>query len=805
MLFRPSFRWRLASLLCNLARRALVSPFTSSSATALEDTCSAPIRFGESGEEEACQDWRRGGVCVEGLRCSEDGRTGMESALVLGLEASHRLAQEGRFKEMRLALNQMVREEGLGSAQVLCDILLHNFAEWDSTTIVWDVLASIYAKLELVHDSLYIMSKMDSLNMQASISTYDSLLHSLKRTPLASDLFHVMKSRGISPSRDSYDVLIQSLCKQNNPLEAMSLFHEARDAGKFNPCIITFTALTSALCNAGFLTTAKSLWSLIFKYGLVLDKYSYSTLIHGLCKANLMKEAMDLLKTMKHEGLQLDIITYNSLISRYRLLGLFSEIPKVVEMMESEGVQPDIVTYTILISIHCEKGNLKEGLRMKQEILCRGFQLNVVTYSVLLNALFKIGDFKEVDTLLREIEAIGLNLDVIAYSILVKGYCELGDVEKALEVCEDMYTKNSMPNSFTYSSIISGLCKKGMMAEARWLLENLATELKVRDIILYNIVIDGYTKVGDIDSAVRLYEQMVDSGLEPTIVTINSLIYGFCKVGNLDLAERLFNEIGNIEYLRPTVVTYTILMDAFCLRNVNKMLSLFDEMLANLIRPNEISVSVLIKGFCKEGRFGEVIDRLLQLQREGLDIDSINYNILIQGYCKKRKWDMACHMHDFMLNKPIWTPVTSNVLINELCLCGMVSHAERVLNNLLRSGVYLRKFAYMTIIRCWSAKKRPRKALLLFERMLKSGFNCSIVDFCSVINRMCKRGSVNEALALFNIMLRVGVSPDKELFATLYGALRRDSDLLSLIMLETLILKSGINLTDGDLKGLNMR
>lgn len=49
---------------------------------------------------------------MEGVNRSDDGRQGKASDLVLRLEASHRLAQEGRFKEMRLVLNEMVEKEG---------------------------------------------------------------------------------------------------------------------------------------------------------------------------------------------------------------------------------------------------------------------------------------------------------------------------------------------------------------------------------------------------------------------------------------------------------------------------------------------------------------------------------------------------------------------------------------------------------------------------------------------------------------------------------------------------------------------
>lgn len=112
MLLRPSFRRLAASHICYLARCALASPLSSISAAAVEDPCSAQNRFGECEKEEPFRNWRRGKVGVGGLNRSDGGREGKASDLVLRLEASHRLALERRFNEMRLVLKEMVEEEG---------------------------------------------------------------------------------------------------------------------------------------------------------------------------------------------------------------------------------------------------------------------------------------------------------------------------------------------------------------------------------------------------------------------------------------------------------------------------------------------------------------------------------------------------------------------------------------------------------------------------------------------------------------------------------------------------------------------
>ena len=113
MLLRPSFRRLAASKICYLARCALASPLSSISAAAVEDPCSAQNRFGECEKEGPFRNWRRERVGVGGLNRNDGGREDNGSDLILRVEASHRLALERRFKEMRLVLKEMVEEEGI--------------------------------------------------------------------------------------------------------------------------------------------------------------------------------------------------------------------------------------------------------------------------------------------------------------------------------------------------------------------------------------------------------------------------------------------------------------------------------------------------------------------------------------------------------------------------------------------------------------------------------------------------------------------------------------------------------------------
>jgi len=62
------------------------------------------------------------------------------------------------------------------------------------------MLANVYARSEMIHDALYVLNQMDSLNMEASISTYDSLMYNVRTADVMSDLYGGIRARGVSYS-----------------------------------------------------------------------------------------------------------------------------------------------------------------------------------------------------------------------------------------------------------------------------------------------------------------------------------------------------------------------------------------------------------------------------------------------------------------------------------------------------------------------------------------------------------------------------------------------------------------------------
>ncbi|THG20635.1 hypothetical protein TEA_007510 [Camellia sinensis var. sinensis] len=58
----------------------------------------------------------------------------------------------------------------------------NRFRAWESSGVVWDMLAFAYSRSKMVYDALFVLAKMKDLKIQASILAYNSLLYNLRHT-----------------------------------------------------------------------------------------------------------------------------------------------------------------------------------------------------------------------------------------------------------------------------------------------------------------------------------------------------------------------------------------------------------------------------------------------------------------------------------------------------------------------------------------------------------------------------------------------------------------------------------------------
>ena len=221
----------------------------------------------------------------------------------------------------------------------------------------------------------------------------------------ALNCFYRMKQFHCKPDVQTYNVVIEALCRVGNLNRARVLLERMEIPGaRYPPDVYTYTILISAYCKRGMQTGCRKavrrrIWEanrmfrrMIFR-GLAPDVVTYNCLIDGLCKTYRIERAVELYDDMCQRGISPNRITYNSFI---RYFSAVNEVERAIErmrMMASRGHgNPTSSSYTPIIHALCEGGRATEARNFLVEMVNEGSIPREYTYELVNQALTSAGE-----------------------------------------------------------------------------------------------------------------------------------------------------------------------------------------------------------------------------------------------------------------------------------------------------------------------------------------------------------------------------------------------------------------------------
>lgn len=128
--------------------------------------------------------------------------------------------------------------------------------------------------------------------------------------------------------------------------------------------------------------------------------------------------------------------------------------------------------------------------------------------------------------------------------------------------------------------------------------------------VTYGCLIDACVKNNKVEKAMEIFETMKQDGVQLNTIIYTTIIKGFAKIYKLDKALEIYEVMKQDDKIKPNNVTYNSLLDC-CVRCSNMITAsrVFDEMTMSTTKPDLITYSTMIKGYCKERN----IERALEL------------------------------------------------------------------------------------------------------------------------------------------------------------------------------------------------
>ncbi|KAG6523431.1 hypothetical protein ZIOFF_013288 [Zingiber officinale] len=360
-------------------------------------------------------------------------------------------------------------------------------------------------------------------------------------------------------------------------------------------------------------------------------------------------------------------------------------------------------------------------------------------------------------------------LKYLLYSLL--GSASPGRLSAALSILRGMLPPNSTspPDAATRSIVFSGLAKRSQPLNEEslaHLVEMAKMGLFPHDAILFTQFITKLCRCGATSGAWEFFHAVKDAGGSIEAPVCNALLTGLAAIQDFARMNLLFSEMKSFG-VRPDVVTFGILINCLCKSHrIDDALNVLDAMSSpdSEVTPGTIIFNTVIDGLCKAGRLQDGLSLLDRMKSShACDPDSVTYTSLIVAFCKAAELDKAHELLTRMEKERVAVDVfTLNAFVNGMCRHGMIGSA---LNFFRKKKVEWPEvkgnaFTYKFLIGAFLHSNKVGKAMALFDEMIKEGVSPDSTTYSTLICRLTQVGKLDDAYSNALLMRKNGFRVD---------------------------------------------
>ncbi|KAG6554762.1 hypothetical protein Mapa_003781 [Marchantia paleacea] len=354
------------------------------------------------------------------------------------------------------------------------------------------------------------------------------------------------------------------------------------------------------------------------------------------------------------------------------------------------------------------------------------------------------------------------------------------------------------------STIDGNLVLRALAAEQMtWPLISFFQWMRLHDPCLLDsrsfcIVFTYLGKVAMVDEALTLYRNLPADSKFHAVQVYNALIATLARCDRGDKITTVLEDMKERKVERDTV-TYSVLITATQKETdrLQRVWSVFDDMLANGVNPDLAVFGNIIKAFCHGGYHKQASLISISMEKMGLMPNVIIYNTLIDAYGKAGQLEEAEGLLLEMTRRGLHpTAATYNSLINGYGKKGQCEVAEELMLDMQREGLEPDVYTFTSLIRAYGKQQVTEKAVNVFLRMRKIGIAPTTHSYTALINAYSEGGWHDRAQKTFADMLQEGLKPTIETYTALLDGYRRAGRVDMVLKVWKAMREEGCELTE---------
>ncbi|KAM7269394.1 hypothetical protein ACFE04_024891 [Oxalis oulophora] len=566
-------------------------------------------------------------------------------------------------------------------------------------------------------------------------------------------LFYDKMKRNLkNPTGFLQNCVIQMFCDCGSLVDAQIMFDEMLDR-KLSSWVI----IISAYVNEGFLYKGFRLFSRMIKLGIKPNSSVYASLLKSLMGTSQFLVGKQMHAHVIKSGLAANISIATSIANMYVKCGWLEGAEQIFERM----VEKKAVGLTGLMVGYTRADKLDDALKVFVNMVEDGVELDEFVFSSILKVCSRLEDVHLGRQIHSQIVKRGLESKVSVGTPLVDFYVKCSSFEHACKAFDTIHE----PNDVSWSALICGYCQSGNFEEAFNVFKSLrSTTSFLLNSFFYTNIFQACSLLSDFNSGSQVHADAIKRGQIASLHGESMIITMYSKSGRLDYANRAFESLT-----QPDTVAWTAIISGHSYHgNASEALRLFEKMLKNGVRPNEVTFIAVLSACSHCGLIAEAKQYLESMSGEyGVNPTIDHYNCMVDVYSRGGLLNEA---HDLICNMPFqpdamsWKCLLSGCWTHRNVELGKVA-AEKVrhLDPDDTSG-YVLLFNLYASVGKWEEAARFRK--MMAERNLRKELGCSWITVKDKVHRFIvgdKRHS--ETKLIYSKLEEFDIADEKGLLA----------------------------------------
>ncbi|CAJ1871168.1 unnamed protein product [Sphenostylis stenocarpa] len=398
--------------------------------------------------------------------------------------------------------------------------------------------------------------------------------------------------------------------------------------------------------------------------------------------------------------------------------------------------------------------NLKNATQIHSQIVTTN-NTSLANINTLLLVYAKCGSLNH--ALLLFATTRRASTSVVTWTTLITQLSHFNKPFQALTSFNQMRTTGIYPNQFTFSAILPACAHPTLLSQGQQIHALLHKHAFHTDTFVATALLHMYATCGSMFFAEKVFVQMAHRNL----VSWNSMIVGFVKNKLYGRAIGFFREVLSLD---PDQVSFSSVLSA-CAGLVQ--LGFGKQVHGSIVKRGLVGLvyvkNSLVDMYCKCGLFEDAT----KLFRGAGDRDVVTWNVMIMGCVHSQNFEQTYTFFQDMIREG-------------------VEPDEASCSSLLHASASIAALAQGTLIHCHVLKtghmKNARVSSSLVTMYGKCGSffdaygvfretkDCNVVCWTAMITVCHQHGCANEAIELFEEMLKEGVVPEYITFVSVLSA-----------------------------------